>query len=683
MAAHTTNPLLNYQGFPPFDQMKAEYFYPAVQQVIAENKTELSNFLHQNHTFSWSNLMVMLEHQADRLQRVWGPVEHLVSVMSTEDYRHAYQQGIVAVSDYYSEMSQNEVLYEAVQQLVSSQEFAQLSEAKQKVLHNELRDFRLSGVHLAAEQKNRYREIRSQLEQLMHRFEENLLLATDAFSKHIEDEALLAGLPEDVKTMAKHNAEKKDLAGFLLTLEAPCYLAVMMHADHAALRQEMYQAYVTRASELADPKLDNTKVMSDILILRDELAKILGFDNYAQYALATRMAKECPQVIQFLTDLADRAKPYAHAEFQQLEAFARQRYGVTALNPWDIAYYSEKLREQSYDFSQEDLRPYFPEAKVVSGLFQFVQQLYQVSFEEIPNSAVWNDDVRLFAVNDRDGSVRGYFYLDLYARAQKRSGAWVGDCLNLREIQPGKFQRPVVYVICNFPGPVGDKPALWNFTEVETLFHEFGHALHHMLTKVDASFVAGTHGVAWDAVELPSQFMENWCYEKSILDMISGHYQTNAPISDELFAKIHKAKNFQSGMQTVRQLIYSLFDFRLHMECATKHTPQAIQQVLNDIRAQYTVEPVVPFNRFQHSFSHIFAGGYAAGYYSYKWAEVLSSDAYARFEEEGLHNPKVAQDFLHEILERGGEREPEELFRAFRGRDPSIEALLRHSGLAG
>jgi len=552
------------------------------------------------------------------------------------------------------------------------------------VVDNALRDFRLAGVDLPPEKQRRYREIQQRLARLTSRFEENLLDATQAWSKQITDVRRLAGLPESARAQARQAAEQRNQEGWVFTLEFPSYYAVMTYADDAGLRREVYEAYVTRASDQGPHagKWDNGPIMEEILALRHELAQLLGFANYAERSLATKMAPSPEKVMAFLRDLADRSLGQAQEELEELKRFAREQYGVEELAAWDISYYSEKLRQRRYALSDEDLRPYFPEDRVLPGLFEVVKRLYGLEIRRLEGIETWHDDVRFYEIRDAEGRLRGQFYVDLYARPKKRGGAWMDVCISRMRRADGSVQTPVAYLTCNLTPPVGDKPALFTHDEVITLFHEFGHGLHHMLTTVDYASVAGISGVAWDAVELPSQFMENWCWQREALDLIAGHYRTGEPLPDELFDKMIAARNFQAGMQMVRQLEFSLFDFRLHLEYDPE-TGARIQQILDEVRAEVAVVRPPVYNRFQHGFAHIFAGGYAAGYYSYKWAEVLSSDAFGRFEEEGIFNRETGLAFLETILEQGGARDPMDLFKEFRGREPEIEALLRHSGIGG
>ncbi|MEW8348788.1 MAG: M3 family metallopeptidase, partial [Candidatus Thiodiazotropha taylori] len=542
---------------------------------------------------------------------------------------------------------------------------------------------RLSGVDLPEDKKQRFKEISQSLSKLTTKFEENLLDATNAWSKLISDPEQLAGLPESAMALAKQTAEQREQQGWLLTLEFPSYFPVMTYADRRELRRELYEAYATRASDCGPHagKWDNSEVMEQILALRHEQAQLLGYNNYAERSLARKMARTTEEVMSFLTDLAQRSKAQAERELDELTQFASENYGIDHLEAWDIGYYSEKLRQHRHAISQEELKPYFPETRVIPGMFAVVERLYGIRIQSVEGVDTWHPDVRFYEIRDKQNQLRGQFYLDLYARPKKRGGAWMDECAT-RFFSESVDQVPVAYLTCNFSPPVADQPALFTHDEVETLFHEFGHGLHHMLTRIDYPAVAGINGVAWDAVELPSQFMENWCWEQQALELISGHVESGEPIPDELFQRLHGAKNFQSAMQMVRQLEFSIFDFRIHQEYDPDQGGR-IYQILDQVREQVSVIKPPSWNRFPHGFSHIFAGGYAAGYYSYKWAEVLSADAFSRFEEQGIFSQEAGQAFLQEILEQGGSKDAMELFVAFRGREPQIEPLLRHSGISG
>ncbi|KEI69666.1 oligopeptidase A [Endozoicomonas elysicola] len=672
------NPLLEPSELPPFSKILPEHIKPAIESIIDDNEKAVAALLTSGVGAGWTSLQEPLDQLDDRLGQAWSPVGHMNAVVNSEALREAYNGCLPLLSEYSTRLGQNRQLFEAYQSLADSEEFSKLDSAQQKVINDNLRDFRLAGVALEDDKKARYGEIKKQLSELTSKFSDNVLDATMAWSKLITDESELAGLPESALAGAKQLAESKEKEGWLLNLDFPSYFPVMTYCDNRKLRKEVYTSFSSRASDQGPNagEFDNTKNIQEILKLRHELAQLLGFDNYAEYSLATKMAESPDKVIEFLEDLAAKSKPQAEKELAELKAFAKETFGVEELEAWDVGYYGEKLRQQRYAISQEELRPWFPAEKAISGMFEVVNRLYGIEFETVNNVDTWHKDVRFFNIT-RKGEVIGRFYLDLYAREHKRGGAWMDVCRS-RWKQDDKLQLPVAYLTCNFTPPVGDKPALLTHDEVVTLFHEFGHGLHHMLTKVDYAAISGISGVAWDAVELPSQFMENWCWEKEGLAIISGHFETGEPLPEEMLNKLLAAKNFQSAMMMVRQLEFSLFDFKLHKEYRENID---VQSVLNEVRKQVAVVIPPSFNRFQNSFSHIFAGGYAAGYYSYKWAEVLSADAFSRFEEEGIFNRNTGESFLHEVLEKGGSAEPMELFVKFRGREPEIDALLRHSGI--
>ncbi|HHQ4572224.1 TPA: oligopeptidase A [Aeromonas veronii] len=677
------NPLLTMDSLPPFSQIKPEQVQPAVIQAIADCKQKISDVLAQREPHTWDSLIAPLEEVNDRLSRIWSPVSHLNSVLNSEALREAHDACLPLLSEFQTYVGQHEGLYQAYLALSQSDDFPLLSGAQRKEIQNTLRDFRLSGIGLPAEAQQRYGEIQARLSELASRFSNNVLDATQGWHKLVADEAELAGLPDSVRAAARQMAELKGKEGWLFTLDIPSYLPVMMYSDNRELRAEMYEAFTTRASDQGPNagKWDNSAIMSELLTLRRELAQLLGFANYAELSLATKMADKTEQVVRFLTDLAAKSLPQGKAELEEIRAFAAEQHGQSELAAWDLAYYAEKLKQHKFSISDEQLRPYFPASKVVKGLFEVVKRVFGMKVRERLGIDTWHPDVRFYDIFDADDELRGSFYLDLYARAHKQGGAWMDVCLGRRYRQDGSLQKPVAYLTCNFNGPVDGKPALFTHNEVVTLFHEFGHGIHHMLTRIDVAGVAGINGVAWDAVELPSQFLENWCWESEALAFISGHHETGEPLPTDLLEKMLTARNFQAAMQMLRQLEFALFDFRLHQEFDPAN-PAQLPALLDEVRSQVAVMTPPAFNRFQHSFSHIFAGGYAAGYYSYKWAEVLSADAFSRFEEEGIFNPATGQSFLKNILEKGGSKEPMELFRAFRGREPKVDALLRHSGIA-
>ncbi|MDX1655301.1 MAG: oligopeptidase A [Candidatus Competibacteraceae bacterium] len=677
-----TNPLLNSAPLPPFHAIRAEHVVPAIETLLERNRCRLARLLEASDSYTWNNLIEPLEAMDDELSRAWGPVRHLNSVMNSPELREAFNACLPKLSEYATEFSHNERLYRAYRSIRDGDEYARLDQAQRKVIDDALRDFHLAGVDLPADQKARYKEIMQRLSSLSAKFNENVLDATQAWSRQVSDESLLAGLPQSARSLARQAAQAKGLEGWLLTLEFPSYFPVLNYADSRELRRELYEVYVTRASELGPDagRFDNAPLMEEILALRHESAQLLGFADYAEYSLATKMADSPGQVLDFLTDLGARARPQAQRELEEIQSFARQQGGPENLEAWDVAYWGEKLRQHRYQISQEELRPYFPEDRVVPGLFKVIQRLYGVRIEPLEDVEVWHRDVKAYGVRDPDGSLRGRFYLDLYARANKRGGAWMDGAVTRRRTQDG-LQVPAAYLVCNFTPPVGDTPALFTHQEVTTLFHEFGHGLHHLLTRVDYPEVAGIHGVEWDAVELPSQFMENWCWEREALDLLAAHYQTGEPIPEDLYKRMIAARNFQSALMMVRQLEFALFDLRLHRDYDPGQGGR-IYSTLEWVRDQVAVVRPPAFNRFANSFSHIFAGGYAAGYYSYKWAEVLSADAFSAFEEAGIFDQATGRRFLESILEVGGSRNAMSNFKAFRGREPQIEPLLRHSGIA-
>lgn len=676
------NPLLQNSVLPLFSQIKPEHVEPAIDQLLADARTVVEQHLQATTEYTWENLVEPIEDAEDRLSKAWSPVSHMNSVVNSDALREAYNACLPKLSEYSTEMGQNEKLFNAYQAIADSEAYTALDTAQQKIIQNALRDFRLSGIDLDAGKKQRYKEISQELSQLASKYEENLMDATNAWAKLIRDEDDLAGLPESALAGARQTAESHNEEGWMITLQFPSYIAVMTYADNRELRREHYEAFATRASDQGPHAglYDNSEIMEKTLALRHEKALLLGFNNYAELSLAKKMADKPDDVVGFLEDLADRSWRQARKDLMELRQFARQHYGIGDLQPWDISYYSEKMRQHYYQLSQEEVKTYFPITRVLPGLFAVVEKLFGLNISEITGFDSWHPDVRFFEIHDQHGQLRGQFYTDLYARPKKRGGAWMDDCVS-RKKTGDRIQTPVAYLTCNFTPPAGNDPALLTHDEVTTLFHEFGHGLHHMLTQIDHLGVSGINGVEWDAVELPSQFMENWCWEKEALDLISGHYQTGEPLPEELFNKMLAARNFQSGMMMVRQLEFSLFDFRIHRDYDPKKGGR-IYQTLEQVRDMVAVIKPPKFNRFAHSFSHIFAGGYAAGYYSYKWAEVLSSDAFSLFEEKGIFDQETGHSFLANVLEKGGSENAMVLFVRFRGRKPAIDALLRHNGIA-
>lgn len=670
-----------HNQLPQFSKVIVKDIEPQLDQLLSENRKAIADLLGSQIEYGWKNLVQPLDELSDRLNHFWSPVSHLHSVANSEELREVYHHCLPKLSAYATELSQNMKLYLAFRSLAESEAAETLSQEQKQYLKNELRDFRLSGIELDEAKRQRYADIKARLSQLTARFEEHVLDATNAWLLHVEELSRLEGLPLHSLERAKEAAKARNLEGAIITLDFSSYYPFMSYCADRELRHTLYEAYVTRASELGPNagQFDNAGFMVEILNLRHELANLLDFSNYAERSLATKMASDCDQVIDFLEDLVRKAKPFAEKEYQELTKFAKECGHVGTLEAWDISYYSEKLQQARYAISQEELRPYFPTDKVLQGLFNLTKKLFGVQIKEEQGIDVWHPSVRFFTVYDEANNLRAGFYLDLYARNNKREGAWMDDCIIRRRKADGSIQHPVAYLTCNFSPAVNDKPALLTHDDVITLFHEFGHGLHHMLTQVECMGVSGINGVAWDAVELPSQFMENWCWQEDVLKNMTEHYETKEPLPHALFEKLIKAKNFHTGLFMARQLEFALFDLELHRNYVPGKTN--IQEVLDQVRKKVSVIPVPAFNRFQNSFSHIFAGGYAAGYYSYKWAEVLSSDAFSKFEEYGLYDAGVAHSFLENILEKGGSQDAMDLFVAFRGRKPSAEALLRHSGL--
>ncbi len=679
-----SNPLLEDFTLPPFSRIKPKHVGPAIDHLLQLNRDGVEQLLNTIEQPDWNNFVEPIEVLDDRLNRAWSPVSHMNSVINSDELREAYNASLPKLAAYATEMGQNQRLFKAYQQVLERD--AGLDGAQRKMLQNVVRDFHLSGVDLPQKKKARFKEISEKLSTLGSKFEQNLLDATNAWTKLITDPQQLAGLPESVLDLAKQQALQRELDGWLLTLEFPSYYPLMTYADDRDLRYEVYRAYVTRASDqgVSDVKWDNSAVMEELLALRHEQAQLLAYANFAERSLAKKMAGSTEDVMDFLQDLARRSRPQAQQEYAQLQEFASSEFGMENLQAWDIAYYAEKLRQQRYNITQEELKPYFPDNRVVSGLFEVVHRLFDINITEKEGVDCWHPDVRFFEIKDAGGVLCGQFYLDLYARRDKRGGAWMDECV-VRFQSEAMDHTPVAYLTCNFSPPVGGKPALFTHDEVETLFHEFGHGLHHMLTKIDYPGVSGINGVAWDAVELPSQFLENWCWERDALDVISAHYETSEPIPDDLYERMIAAKNFQSAMQMVRQLELSIFDFRLYLEYDPhddSKTGSRIETMINEVREQVSVVRPPLWNRFANGFSHIFAGGYAAGYYSYKWAEVLSADAFSLFEEQGVFDAHTGGAFKANILEKGGSEDAMDLFVAFRGRKPQVDPLLRHSGIS-
>ncbi len=675
------NPLLHIKDLPSFSDIDEAQIQPAIEEIIAENLKAIDQLLQQSE-FTWENLIDPMNLIDDRLSKAWSPVRHLNSVKSNDKLRDAHNACLPLLSDYSSKISQNRALYEAIRSIVESGAFADFNEAKQKSLHDALRSFRLGGVDLEGEEQIRFQQLQKDLSDLQSRYENNLLDATQSWQWLTNDENELVGLPDYALAMLKQSAEQKQLSGYRITLEMPSYLAVMTYADNRELRKRVYDAFCTRASDqgITDQKWDNANIMEDIVKKRREKAKILGFRSYADLSLETKMAESVDEVVSFLRDLATRSRPAAQREASERQQYAESLGFAGDLEPWDYAYYSEKLKNHRFKFREEDLKPYFSDRQVIEGLFKITGLLFDVTIEKSDETVdTWDDQVGFYLIKDAQGQIIGKFFLDLYARENKRGGAWMDECVNRYRIN-NHLQIPVAYLTCNLTPPIGDQPALFTHDEVITVFHEFGHGLHHMLTRIDEPDVAGINGVEWDAVELPSQFMENYCWQRDALETIARHFETGEVLPRELYNKMFDARNFESALQMLRQIEFALFDMLLFDNDEVESSAQ-IQQILEQVRNEISVLKTVPYNRFQNGFSHIFAGGYAAGYYSYKWAEVLSADAFSAFEEEGILNPETGQRFLSCVLQQGGSRPAMESFCCFRGRKPSIDALLRHSGI--
>ncbi len=671
-----SNPLLAEDGLPAFDAIRPQHTEPAVRAQLEDNRRRLRELLGSNAQ-TFAALVEPIEVLHHRLNRTWSPVSHLNAVKNCEPLRRAYNTCLPLISEYQTELGQNEALQRAYA-LILERERGSLDAEQRKLLENALRDFRLVGVALDRERKEHFKDLLQKLAREQAKFEENVLDSANAWTRTITDAQLLAGLPQPVLARAEAMAREQGIQGWLLTLDQPTFLAVLKHAEHAELRRAFYEAWNTRASDRfpLGGRWDNAAVIENILRWRHEAARLLDFTHYTAYSLATKMARSAEEVRNFLESLAEHCVPVARRELAELEAFAGRKLGA-----WDVPFHAERLQRHLFAISDQELRPYFPLPRVLQGLFRVTARLYVLSMSERHDVRAWDPNVRYFDIRDVHGELVGGFYLDAYARAHKRSGAWMDECLGRLELGHRRV-LPVAYLVCNFLPPVGSQAALLTHEEVITLFHEFGHGLHHLLTRIEDLGVSGIAGVEWDAVELPSQFMENFCWEWDVLAYMSAHVDSGAPLPRSLFEKMVAAKNFQSGMQTVRQLEYALFDMRLHddFDVGGAHSPLAL---LDEVRAQVAVSLPPAYNRFPNTFSHIFAGGYGAGYYSYKWAEVLSADAYSLFEENGVLDPATGARFRAEVLAVGGSRPAIESFTAFRGRGPTVDALLRHSGMTG
>jgi len=677
ISSFDNNPLLDFSGLPKFNQLKAEHVSPAIDYLLSASRAAIEKLATADETVTWDNFASKLEDIEERLSRAWSQVGHINAVVNSPELREAYNENLSKLTDFYADLSQDERLYAKYRSLRNSSHFNTLNDAQKKIVENELRDFRLGGAELPAAQKARFKEIQEELSKLSSKFEENVLDNTNDYALYVHDADTLRGIPQDVLQAAADAAKADDKSGWKFTLHFPSYLPVLQYADNRELRETLYRAYATRASEFGKPEWDNTPIIAQILKLRQEAAQLLGFANYAELSVATKMADSAAQVKDFLQDLAAKAKPFALRDKIELEEYAA-KLGIADMQAWDVSYVSEKLREDKYAFSDLEVKQYFPEHKVLAGLFKVVETIFGVQVNK-SSAPVWHPDVSFYDIVRDNGELIGQFYLDLYARNNKRGGAWMDEAITRRK-SAGGLTKPVAYLTCNFSAPVGDKPALFTHDEVLTMFHEFGHGLHHMLTEVDDYSVSGIKGVEWDAVELPSQFMENFCWEWEVLRNMTAHVDTGEQLPRALFDKMVAAKNFQAGMQTVRQIEFALFDIRLHSEF-DPHGATTALDVIEQVRDEVAVVRPPKWNRFPHNFTHIFSGGYAAGYYSYKWAEVLSADAYSMFEEDGVLSREAGQRYWQEILARGGSRSAMESFAAFRGREPNIDALLRHNGM--
>ena len=671
------NPLLDTAGLPSFDRIAPAHVEPAMDALLQQADTALETAVSDSTPATYEAVSAQLDVATERLGRAWGAVNHLTAVADSAELRAAYNACLPKVTEFHTRMGADERLYAKYKAIASAPDAYRLSIPRQTVLRHALRDFVLSGAELQGAAKERFAQIQERLAAVSQKFSENVLDATDGFAHYASDEEM-AGVPDDVVQAARAAAQADGREGCKVTLHFPSYFPVMQYAHHRGLRETLYRAYTTRASEFGPPERDNTALMRELLELRQEEARLLGYANYAEVSLAPKMAQSPQQVMDFLRDLAQRARPYAEKDMDEMREFAARELGLHDLQAWDQAYVSEKLKEARYAFSEQEVKRYFTEDRVLAGLFKIVETVFEVAIR--PDTApVWHEHVRFFRV-ERGTELIAQFYLDAYARPGKRPGAWMDDVRGRWQRPEGQLQTPVAHLVCNFAPPLPGQPALLTHDDVITLFHEFGHGLHQMLTQVSDIGVAGISGVEWDAVELPSQFMENFCWEWEVLKHLTAHVETGQPLPRELYDKMMAAKNFQSGLQTLRQLEFALFDMRLHAEPGQA---QRVQAVLDEVRAEISVNPPPGFNRFQHAFSHIFAGGYSAGYYSYKWAEVLSADAWSAFEETAPLSVETGRRLRMEIFERGGSRPAIENFKAFRGRDPSIDALLRHQGMAG
>jgi oligopeptidase A len=672
------NPVLNRKSLPLFDQIEPDHISPAIESMLKEANALIESLKKMSSTVSWENFVEPIEIITEKISRAWGQIEHLNAVVNSDNLRKAYNDNLIKLTDFYTNLSQDESLYKKYQSLKDSEAFKSLTSSQKRIVDNVLRDFKLGGAELNETDKKKFKTIQEKLAKLSTQFEENILDATNEFSIFVDHLDELAGIPEENIKKAYAEAKEDKKEGYKFTLHFPSYLPVMQYADSRSLREKLYHAYATRASELVSARFDNTKLIEEILALRYESSKLLGFKNFTEMSLVTKMAKSSEEVVSFLMDLANKAKPFALKDMDELKSFSKT-LNIEKLEAWDIAYVSEKLRQAKYSFSENEVKQYFPEHRVLKGLFKVVETIFNLKIIK-SDAPTWHKDVSFYSIKNENDELIGQFYFDLYARNHKRGGAWMDEAIS-RYKNSLESSHPVAFLTCNFSSPSDKNPALFSHDDVITLFHEFGHGLHHMLTRVDDYSISGIKGVEWDAVELPSQFMENFCWEWDVVKHMTEHVDNKNPLPKTLFDKMIEAKNFQSGMQTLRQIEFSLFDIRLHTEYSDQNKINPLE-LLETIRDEIAVVRPPSWNRFPNSFSHIFAGGYAAGYYSYKWAEVLAADAFSLFEEEGILSSHAGQKFQDEILSKGGSRPAMDSFIAFRGREPSVDALLRHNGMA-
>jgi oligopeptidase A len=675
------NSLLTDSVRPDFDAIAITDFEPAIEQVLKENRQLVSDLIAKG-VDSWDELAFPLEEADDHLNKVWAVISHYNSVLNSDELREIYKRIIALLTDYNTELGQNFELYQAYQRLADRDDFSSLSQAHQQSIKHILRSFKLSGVGLHDAEKEKYSELKKKLSSLSNVFSENVLDATQAWTFHIESKDLLPGLPESALQLLASLAKESDHeSGYLLTLDAPCYLPVMTYCEDTSIREKMYEAFMTRASDQGPHagKWDNSETIHEILVARQAVSKLLSFDNYAEQSLATKMAGSVSEVVEFLEQLADKGSAFAKQELEDLKAFAKEESGSDEFNVWDSAFYAEKLKQKRFDISQEELRPYFPAPTVLHGLFEIVKRLFNIEVVAKPEVSSFHPDACYYSIYSEGEEIAG-FYLDLYARKNKRGGAWMADCRCRRRLADGSIQMPVAFLVCNFTPPVDGKPSLLTHNEVTTLFHEFGHGLHHMLTTIEVAGVSGISGVPWDVVELPSQFLENWCWQEESLAMMSQHHETGEPLPKAMLDKMLEAKHFQNGMMMMRQIEFSLFDFLLHRDF-TETENNDVLALMDYVRNKVAVLKPPEYSRFSHAFSHIFSGGYAAGYYSYKWAEVLAADAFSRFEEEGIFNTQTGLDYKEQILQKGGSLDAMDMFVNFRGRKPSVDSLLKQAGM--